>query len=111
MLNDVAALYQADPALFAGSVFLLGLIVGSFLNFVIYRLPIMLEREWRSQAADGLATTATPGELAAAARFSLVAPRSACPNCKAPIKAWQNIPVVSWLMLGGRCASCKNRIS
>ena len=54
MLNDVAALYQADPALFAGSVFFLGLVVGSFLNVVIYRLPIMLERDWRSQATEVL---------------------------------------------------------
>jgi leader peptidase (prepilin peptidase) / N-methyltransferase len=52
MLNDLAALYAANPALFAGSVFVLGLVVGSFLNVVIYRLPIMLEREWRAQAAE-----------------------------------------------------------
>jgi len=110
MLNDIAALYTAEPALFAGCVFLLGLIIGSFLNVVIYRLPIMLEREWRAQAAEVLATAATPGDTAPAARFSLVTPRSACPNCKAPITAWQNIPVVSWLVLRGRCASCKNKI-
>ena len=54
MLNDLAALYTANPALFAGSVFLLGLVIGSFLNVVIYRLPIMLERDWRAQAADVL---------------------------------------------------------
>src|SRR5271168_172556 len=100
MLNDVAGLYRSDPALFAGSVFLLGLVVGSFLNVVIYRLPIMLEREWRSQAADVLAGTAPDTEPAAAPpRFSLITPSSACPSCKTPIKAWQNIPVVSWLML------------
>jgi leader peptidase (prepilin peptidase)/N-methyltransferase len=110
MLDDVGALFTSDPALFAGSVFLLGLIVGSFLNVVIYRLPIMLEREWRAQAADVFAGTAAPVETTAPAQFSLITPRSACPNCKAPIKAWQNIPVVSWLMLRGRCASCKNKI-
>jgi leader peptidase (prepilin peptidase)/N-methyltransferase len=108
MLNDVAALYTAEPALFAGSAFLLGLIVGSFLNVVIYRLPIMLEREWRAQAAEVLAST--PSDTTPAANFSLITPRSACPNCQAPIKAWQNIPVVSWLMLRGRCASCNNKI-
>jgi len=112
MLNDVAALYTSDPALFAGSVFLLGLIVGSFLNVVIYRLPIMLERDWRSQAADVLSGAAPATEPATASpRFSLISPGSACPNCKAPIKAWQNIPVVSWLMLRGRCAACRTRIS
>jgi len=112
MLNDVALLYSSSPALFAGSVFLVGLIVGSFLNVVIYRLPIMLEREWQSQAADMLAagTAATP-EATPIVRFTLSTPRSACPMCKAPITAWQNIPVVSWLALRGRCASCKSKIS
>lgn len=116
MLNELAALYTGNVALFAGSVFVLGLIVGSFLNVVIYRLPIMLEREWRAQAAelavpiDDGAATAT---LMAASHepLTLNTPRSACPSCKAPIKAWHNIPVASWLMLRGRCASCDARIS
>jgi leader peptidase (prepilin peptidase) / N-methyltransferase len=115
MLNDVALLYSATPVLFAGSAFLLGLIVGSFLNVVIYRLPIILEREWRSQAAEFLNTDAAPTQDATAAgplgRFTLSTPRSACPNCKAPITALQNIPVISWLVLRGRCASCKAKIS
>lgn len=112
MLNDLAAYYASEPVWFAGSVFVLGLVVGSFLNVVIYRLPIILEREWRSQAtdllrpADEAAPAATPAE-----RFTLSAPRSACPKCKAPITAMQNIPVVSWLVLRGRCASCKAKIS
>jgi len=119
MLNDLAALYASEPVWFAGSVFVLGLMIGSFLNVVIYRLPIILEREWRSQAADVLsADAAAPagGALPTSApappeRFTLSTPRSACPSCKAPIKAWQNIPVVSWLLLRGRCASCKTQIS
>jgi leader peptidase (prepilin peptidase) / N-methyltransferase len=114
MLNDIAVMYSSDPALFAGSVFLLGLIVGSFLNVVIYRLPVMLERQWRLQAAEILAPTgAAPAQSTPAPmeRFNLVTPPSACPNCKAPIRAWQNVPVLSWLMLRGRCASCKNPIS
>jgi leader peptidase (prepilin peptidase) / N-methyltransferase len=115
MLNDIADLYAANPALFAGSVFVLGLVVGSFLNVVIYRLPIMLDREWRAQAAEYASSTATtvvavqtklPPE-----RFNLVVPRSACPHCQAPIAAWQNIPVISWLVLRGRCAACKAPIS
>jgi leader peptidase (prepilin peptidase) / N-methyltransferase len=112
MLNDAIFLYASSPALFAGSVFLLGLIIGSFLNVVIYRLPIILEREWRSQASEVLAAGTDP--LAPAApfeRFTLSTPRSACPNCKAPITALQNIPVISWLVLRGRCASCKTKIS
>jgi leader peptidase (prepilin peptidase) / N-methyltransferase len=120
MLNDLAALYTDNPVLFAGSVFLLGLVIGSFLNVVIYRLPLILERDWRSQAVELL----SPGTDSAAAppvpqsasqeipeRFSLSTPRSACPACKAPITAWQNIPVLSWLLLRGRCAACKTPIS
>jgi leader peptidase (prepilin peptidase)/N-methyltransferase len=118
MLNDLAALYAGNLPLFAGSAFLLGLVIGSFLNVVIYRLPIMLERDWRSEAAEllsggGAAETPVPAPTAdpAPAGFTLSSPRSACPVCKAPIKAWQNIPVVSWLLLRGRCAGCKSPIS
>ena len=114
MLNDVVVLFAASPALFAGSNFLLGLIIGSFLNVVIYRLPIILEREWRSQATEVLSTgTASQGQIPEAPldRFTLSTPRSACPKCKAPITALQNIPVISWLVLRGRCASCKAKIS
>jgi leader peptidase (prepilin peptidase) / N-methyltransferase len=112
MLNDVVVLYTSSPALFAGSVFLLGLIIGSFLNVVIYRLPIMLEREWRSQATEVLAA-GTEASLPAGSldRFTLSTPRSACPNCKTPITALQNVPIISWLVLRGRCASCKAKIS
>src|ERR1700722_2430040 len=116
MLNDLAALYAGNLAVFAGSVFLLGLVIGSFLNVVIYRLPIMLERDWRAQAAELLPSvqgdgSTSPVPQAAPDRVALSTPRSACPGCKAPIKAWQNIPVVSWLLLRGRCASCKTKIS
>jgi leader peptidase (prepilin peptidase)/N-methyltransferase len=116
MLNDLVVLYTGNPAFFAGSVFLLGLVIGSFLNVVIYRLPIMLERDWQSQAVELLppvraVTAAAPMVQTVPERFTLSTPRSACPACKAPIKAWQNIPVVSWLLLRGRCAACKARIS
>src|ERR1700722_3906467 len=112
MLNDVVLFYSSSPTLFAGSIFLLGLIIGSFLNVVIYRLPIMLELEWRSQATEVLAAGAEPSAAAVPReRFTLSTPRSACPNCKAPITALQNVPVISWLVLRGRCASCKAKIS
>jgi leader peptidase (prepilin peptidase) / N-methyltransferase len=107
MLSEIAELYVMNPLFFAGSVFVLGLVVGSFLNVVIYRVPIMMEREWRSQAAEELAETAPAPE----APFNLSNPRSACPSCKAPIKAWHNIPVISWLVLRGRCAACHTKIS
>ena len=115
MLNDLAAFYADNPVLFTGSVFLLGLVVGSFLNVVIYRLPLMLEREWREAAEElhpvGDAGAAPPAATMVPEPFNLTVPRSACPSCKAPIKAWQNIPVVSWLLLRGRCASCSAKIS
>src|SRR5580658_6404888 len=111
MLNDVVALYADSPAVFAGSVFVLGLVVGSFLNVVIYRLPVMLDREWRAQATEFTSSTATTVVThpltPVPERFNLVVPRSACPHCKTPIAAWQNIPVLSWLALRGRCAACK----
>jgi leader peptidase (prepilin peptidase)/N-methyltransferase len=89
-----------------------GLCVGSFLNVVIYRLPIMMERDWRAQSAEMLEITIpennVDGELET---FNLSTPNSKCPACKTPIRAWQNIPVISYLMLGGRCANCNTSIS
>ena len=96
------------PAAWVALAGVVGLLVGSFLNVVIHRLPIMLERQWREQCAelDAPATPAIPAE-----RYNLVVPRSACPACRAPIKSWQNIPVLSWLWLRGQCASCQAPIS
>ena len=87
---------------------LLGLLIGSFLNVVIYRVPVMMDNALRAECAalaGGDATAAPP------AAFNLITPRSACPKCKAPITALQNIPVVSWLALRGKCANCKTPIS
>jgi leader peptidase (prepilin peptidase)/N-methyltransferase len=86
---------------------LLGLLVGSFLNVVIHRLPRMLERDWRRQCADLQGTAPAPADEAP---YNLVRPGSACPHCGTAIRPWQNIPVVSYLLLGGRCAHCKARI-
>lgn len=110
---SVFAVLAASPALFFGTCLVLGLAVGSFLNVVIYRLPIMLERQWREQCAeithaDASATTMPAGSLE---KFNLVVPRSACPSCKAPITALQNVPLLSWLALRGRCARCGTDIS
>jgi leader peptidase (prepilin peptidase)/N-methyltransferase len=75
---------------------------------VIYRLPVMLERRWQRDARDLLALEPNG---AAEPRFDLIAPRSRCPSCETPIRAWQNIPVISWLWLRGRCAACGTPIS
>jgi len=100
-------MFQASPTLLIGSVFVLSLLVGSFLNVVIHRLPIMLDRQWKLQADEFLGKEAAQP----AAPYNLVVPRSACPHCGAPIKSHQNIPVVSYLLLGGRCANCRATIS
>ena len=84
----------------------LGLMVGSFLNVVIHRLPKMMERDWQAQCS------AMKGEeIAPTAPYNLVVPRSACPSCGHLIHAWENIPVASWLFLRGRCAHCQAPIS
>jgi leader peptidase (prepilin peptidase) / N-methyltransferase len=102
----------ASPAFFISAVLVLGLLVGSFLNVVIYRIPVMLERDWRAQCAELAQAAGSPaGTVAAAPRFNLVVPRSTCPKCQAPITALQNIPVISYLVLRGRCANCRASIS
>jgi leader peptidase (prepilin peptidase)/N-methyltransferase len=86
--------------------FVIGSCTGSFLNVVIHRLPKMMERGWRAQCAE-LRGEPVPDEPT----YNLVVPRSACPSCGHRIAAHENIPVVSWLVLGGKCSSCKARIS
>ncbi|MGO3850707.1 MAG: prepilin peptidase [Pseudoalteromonas prydzensis] len=91
---------------------LVSLCVGSFLNVVIYRLPLMMQREWQTECRVLLADDLKPTKAAnTEAAFNLVKPNSTCPKCKTAIKPWQNIPVISWLLLKGRCASCSNPIS
>ena len=103
---DLFTPLQAYPPLLVGVVGLLGLMVGSFLNVVIHRLPLMLQAEWRADCAEFEGREAPPAEA-----LNLVRPRSRCPSCGAPITALQNIPVASWIALGGKCASCKAPIS
>lgn len=86
---------------------LAGLIVGSFLNVVIHRLPKVLERQWRTECAELTGT----GSPAPAERYDLVVPRSACPKCGHRITAIENIPIASYVALGGKCAACKASIS
>lgn len=91
-----------DASLFA----LLGLLIGSFLNVVIYRLPVMLEAQWKAECAE-----MTGQELAATAPFNLMAPRSRCQHCGHQLAWHENIPVFSYLVLGGKCSACKQSIS
>ena len=88
------------------AVALVGLVVGSFLNVVIHRLPKIMEREWQAQAAELRGET-----VAAGARFNLATPRSHCPHCGHPIGVLENIPLFSYVVLRGRCRHCRARIS
>ncbi len=87
---------------------LLGLIVGSFLNVVIHRLPIMMERAWLRQSREMLEPDS---QLPAEPTFNIILPHSHCPHCNTEIKAWQNLPVISYLLLKGRCGHCREKIS
>ena len=101
-------IFIQSPVLFVATCFLLALLIGSFLNVVIYRLPIMMEREWRAQCEE---IADTPSAELPTGRFDLVAPRSRCPDCGHQITALQNIPVISYLVLGGKCGNCEAPIS
>ncbi|MBO1518152.1 prepilin peptidase [Oceanisphaera pacifica] len=102
----MVVLKNIDPSLLYLVITLFGLLVGSFLNVVIYRLPVMLKRGWQQECAEfsGQATPALP-------KFNLNTPRSRCQSCQHPLSALDNIPLVSWLLLGGRCRYCKAAIS
>ncbi len=93
----------------------LGLLVGSFLNVVIYRIPVMLQREWRQQCCEFLELDekkfSKDDPTAKHKVFNLVKPDSHCPQCNAPVRAWQNIPILSYVMLHGKCAGCQKPIS
>lgn len=105
---DLFNLLAQHPAFLTGTVFLFGLLVGSFVNVVAYRLPVMMDRDWRRQCLEYL----HPDEPAAEEeRFDLIAPRSRCPSCGHRIRAVENVPVLSYLFLRGKCSACGTRIS
>ena len=109
---ELIELLRASPVAFAATAGVLGLLIGSFLNVVIHRLPKMMEAEWRAECAALSAPAADRDAPAVAGpTYNLITPRSACPVCRAPIRAWQNVPVLSWLWLRGRCAGCGTPIS
>ena len=106
MLDDFGLFYAQYPVIFGLVTFVFGTLVGSFLNVVILRLPLILEQTWQEEAALIL------GEAPkATARVTLWGPRSACPSCSSTIRAYDNIPVVSFLLLRGRCRDCSTRIA
>jgi leader peptidase (prepilin peptidase)/N-methyltransferase len=106
MLN----LLHGSPGLFTGIAAVLGLVIGSFLNVVIYRLPLILERGWKEQCRELMQGGNSTAE-AAQARFNLLRPSSHCPHCGHTLRFYENIPLISYIFLRGRCSACNARIS
>ncbi len=109
-MNDVFLLLQQSPVTTAVFACLTGLLLGSFLNVVIHRLPLMMKRDWRSECEQMLEDEPGP-EAAIGNNYNLVVPRSACPHCGHAISAMENIPVLSYLVLRGQCSNCGAKIS
>lgn len=107
MFTQTLSFFEQLPWAFYTCVLLLGLLVGSFLNVVIYRLPKMMQREWRSDCLEFLEQP----EEKEQETFNLWVPRSRCGHCGHQITALENIPILSYLLLGGKCSSCKTPIS
>jgi len=104
--TPVSEVLRSNPDVFVVLSVIFGLLLGSFLNVVIHRLPKMMEREWHANCLE-LQGKEVPDQP----KYTLVSPRSACPQCGHQISALENIPVLSWLMLGGKCKGCKTPIS
>lgn len=108
-MSIITEAFIMHPAFFLAAVFLFSLMVGSFLNVVILRLPVMMKKEWREECCEFLELKTEEKQQTSA--FNLVVPRSRCPNCQHLITALENIPVISYLFLKGRCKECGTRIS
>jgi leader peptidase (prepilin peptidase)/N-methyltransferase len=106
---DLLQLLESSPPLLYVTVAILGLVIGSFLNVVIYRLPIILDRNWSRQCHELLETESS--RLQDGQAFNLVIPASRCLKCGHRIKVWENIPILSYLIIRGRCTACGTRIS
>ena len=119
MFTDFIEILQLNPVIFVGVIFLLGLIVGSFLNVVIHRLPLMMQLEWLANCREFIEESY--GSIPDSLRknpdslpqppYNLAKPESHCPKCQRPVRWHENIPLISYLMLAGKCRGCKTRIS
>ncbi len=107
---DVVSAFRASLWFYLGTAAVFGLLVGSFLNVVIHRLPKMMETGWRRQCEEYLHPEKAES-VADEPKYNLVVPRSACPSCGHQITALENIPVISYTVLGGKCSACKTPIS
>jgi len=107
-MTQFVDVFTQYPLFYIVAVAVLSLVIGSFLNVVIYRLPKMMENEWQQEYQAYFTPDTT---VTAQPKFNLAVPRSCCPHCKAPVQARDNIPLLSWLLLGGKCRHCKAPIS
>lgn len=106
-MDPMILMLENSPVVLISFVLLLGLMVGSFLNVVIHRLPIMMERSWKQEYQSYF----HPEKTVSQDTFNLLKPDSRCPQCQHKIRAWENIPLFSWLWLKGKCSQCKTPIS
>lgn len=109
LIMQALDILNTSPILWVALVCLIGLMIGSFLNVVIYRLPIMMHLAWRKDCNEYLQNTPVP--TVTETPFNLVLPLSRCPHCGTQIKPYQNIPVISYVLLKGRCAHCQQPIA
>jgi leader peptidase (prepilin peptidase)/N-methyltransferase len=107
LFTQFISTFEQYPVLYLGTLFVFGSLIGSFLNVVIYRLPLMMQREWRSDCLEFLEQADDSNDE----KFNLAVPRSRCGECGHQITALENIPIVSYLALRGKCSSCKTSIS
>lgn len=110
MFENLVIVFESTPWLFYSSVLFFGLCIGSFLNVVAYRLPLMMERDWKHECHEFLELEPPKVEQRLSS-LNLSTPASACPNCGHNLRFWENIPVLSYLFLGAKCSSCKTSIS
>jgi leader peptidase (prepilin peptidase)/N-methyltransferase len=116
-MSEIFQLMADSPAFFISFIFVLSLLVGSFLNVVIYRLPVMMENSWKAEIEEYSACQNSTNDTSVVNKpiekqvFNLVKPDSTCPKCQHKIRSWENVPVISWMCLRGKCSQCKNPIS
>lgn len=110
-MQDVIFLVQNQTWFYLLTVGLVSLCIGSFLNVIIYRLPVMMQRQWQAECRVVLESELSTKQTSEQDKFNLATPASTCPKCKNKLKIWHNIPVISWLLLKGKCGYCDSKIS
>ena len=113
-LAVIMDIFTRFPVVFYVCVFIFCVLIGSFLNVVIYRIPVMMQRDWQQQTLDYYGSELPKSfikKYQPTGRFNLIKPDSTCPKCQHKIRAWENIPIISYLFLRGRCSQCDTHIS